>query len=512
MSTPGHVFITRGDLTALACDAWLVPSDVTKDVRPRWRDAVPVGRAPTPVGWSNTGRRVTCWPDHELDAPRPWLVNVGGNSQTAPEWFMEGVRQFVSEAATALSGSAPLHGRDRHLLAMPVVGTGAGGGQTIKGDVIRLLVATLADIVADTGLDVALVTRDGPSFAAAQSARRQLVDAGVSLWADVDPERTAAAEGLAREALAGRLVVFLGAGVGAGAGLPLWDGLLERLAARAGIGETERAEMRRRLTPTDRALIIERRLKDRGEKLGDAVVAQIGHARCSLTHQLVAGLPVREAATMNYDELFEAAWRGAGRQPAILPYEPTAAHDSWLLKMHGTVTKPDDIVLTRDDYLRYAERRAALAAIVQALLITRRMLFVGFSLADENFHRIAHDVRQAMGSAAEKSSFATALLLRDEPLLQELWRGDVDCISLTRAASDAEAGRQLEVFLDYMLFCASSNSAHLLDPAYRGVLTAAEDVLRREIDDFVSRVPAEAKDASAWTVVLDALSRLGARP
>ena len=54
-------------------------------------------------------------------------------------------------------------------------------------------------------------------------------------------------------------------------------------------------------------------------------------------------------------------------------------------------------VLTRGDYLRYADRRAALAGIVQALLITREMLFVGFSLKDENFFRIADDVRKAVG-------------------------------------------------------------------------------------------------------------------
>src|SRR3712207_8779016 len=38
--------------------------------------------------------------------------------------------------------------------------------------------------------------------------------------------------------------------------------------------------------------------------------------------------------------------------------------------------------------------------MVQALLITRHMLFVGFSLTDDNFHRIAYDVRSALGAVA----------------------------------------------------------------------------------------------------------------
>lgn len=38
--------------------------------------------------------------------------------------------------------------------------------------------------------------------------------------------------------------------------------------------------------------------------------------------------------------------------------------------------------------MRYSTNRSALSGIVQSLLITRHMLFVGFSLKDDNFHRI----------------------------------------------------------------------------------------------------------------------------
>ena len=57
--------------------------------------------------------------------------------------------------------------------------------------------------------------------------------------------------------------------------------------------------------------------------------------------------------------------------------------------VHGCISKPESIVLTRQDYLRYSDTNAALAGIVQSMLITSRMLFVGFSLADDNFYRIA---------------------------------------------------------------------------------------------------------------------------
>ena len=50
---------------------------------------------------------------------------------------------------------------------------------------------------------------------------------------------------------------------------------------------------------------------------------------------------------------------------SVLPYDRRESHDKWLLKMHGCVNHPSDIVLTRSDYIRYSERRAALAGIVQ---------------------------------------------------------------------------------------------------------------------------------------------------
>lgn len=37
----GHVFIVRGDLTRLACDAWLLPTDKQLTVTPDWLDNLP---------------------------------------------------------------------------------------------------------------------------------------------------------------------------------------------------------------------------------------------------------------------------------------------------------------------------------------------------------------------------------------------------------------------------------------------------------------------------------------
>ena len=80
----------------------------------------------------------------------------------------------------------------------------------------------------------------------------------------------------------------------------------------------------------------------------------------------------------------------------VLPSPPQKGCKRWLLKMHGCIRNPDSIVFTKQDYIRYADRYAALAGIVQSMLLTKHLLFVGFSLDDDNFIRIFDSVRKAV--------------------------------------------------------------------------------------------------------------------
>jgi hypothetical protein len=91
----------------------------------------------------------------------------------------------------------------------------------------------------------------------------------------------------------------------------------------------------------------------------------------------------------------------------ILPYRRLEESERWVLKLHGSITHPEDIVLTRENFLTFRERREALAGIVQALLITRHMLFIGFSLEDDNFHHIVRAVLRAVRAGAGEGGRAT---------------------------------------------------------------------------------------------------------
>lgn len=509
---PGHVFVVHGDLTRLACDDWLIPTDDTLHVTPPWwkpwladplrragawrYDEEPRarrsehGREPIELVWVN-------------DAPRPWLVSVAGNP-------VANAVRFVERAARRRDRFLP---RSRRLIALPVIGTGWGGLHFAAGDVLSDLIPALGRAIGVEGVeaDVVLVTYRPGDFAAAQQAR--LNQDQTAEWAELPSFLRGPAETLATMATRGRLVLFLGAGLGVSAGLPTWDGLLDQLGERAGLTPEERQQVKS-LGELDRGEYIAQRLRASGGHVGSEIAAVLGtHERVGLGHALLAGLPCTEAVTTNYDRLFETACADIGQPPAVLPYAPATHATRWLLKMHGCVTHEDDIVLTRQNYLRYAERNAALAGIVQAMLITKHMLFLGFSLRDDNFLRIVDQVRRAVRPdgkppADASDRLGTALMLFGNPLLADLWRDEIDWVCLgDPSVGAAEAGRRFELFLDYLSFRAASQG-HLLDVRFEGVLSK-QDLALRELLVPLLHAKADAKRSPAWPAVRDLLVRLG---
>lgn len=498
---PGHVFVTRGDLTTLACDAWLLPTDRFLTIEMPWRAHVPDGSAPRPAEWGDAVRSVPT----RADGHGPWLTDVGGVPGSAVEWYLDAVRQFVHRAAATLPHTA-VDRRERRLIALPLVGTRAGGARAVSGEMTTGLIRVLIEVASETGMDIALVTHTDAAYAAAQATRRRREQAGDQLWAALSPDLEATARSLAQHAQAGELVLFLGAGVSVPAGLPTWNALLAGLARDVDYPAERRAQLLA-LPAVDAARLIE--LHAGGAKtLAPLIAARFAVDQCALGHTLLAGLGVHEVVTTNYDTLYELARRGAGSPVAVLPYRAALGPEGWLLKLHGCITRPDDIVLTRDDYLRYESRRAALAGIVQALLITRHMLFVGFSLTDDNFHRIVYEVRTAIG-AEHRQRLGTALLLKEDPTQAELWSQDLSLTAMAPLDTDTStSSRRLEIFLDRLLYETSDNSAHLLNPDFAGVLTPAEralsDVLRPVLE-----AGDEVREARVWRKVTDLLADLG---
>ena len=524
----GHVFVTMSDLTEVACDAWLLPTDGVGHVMGAWRAKVP-DRVRFDDRW-----RLQCLPDPwrpaavaEVDGwyrqrraggaserhNQAWAANIGSRGADIDR-YLEGTRRFVTEAARA---TAPAFGRDRPLLALPLVGTGAGGGRLRAGEIARDLLDVIAGALEEGAHADAVVVLDREdAYSAVQAVRKH---PGQDAWPELRADERAQGGALADEARAGALVLFLGAGVGMAAGLPSLHSLLGDLAQAAGLDADSLLSPASGLTPSDQARIIQAKLPP-GE-LAERIATLIPAGEHSLLHALLADLPVTETVTTNYDSRFEQAVSAppsADRPLVVLPYESLTETGRWLLKLHGSIPGPGagppvDLVLTRDDYFRHARERAALSGILQALLLTRTLLFVGFSLADDDFYQIAFDVRSVM---PESRRFGSVCLVANQPYLKELWGDELDFIDFSEpgpgaVAVSAVACRRLEIFLDYVAAMATTPVAHLFNPTLAGVLTPEERGIRALLEQVVVESTPAMRASPTWEPVALLLRRYGRR-
>ena len=171
-----------------------------------------------------------------------------------------------------------------------------------------------------------------------------------------------------------------------------------------------------------------------------------------------------------------------------------------MLKLHGTVTDPSPIVLTRADYLGFDSDRSALSSLVKATLMTRRLLFVGFGMTDAHFHEIVHDVRRALPAATH--NFGTVLVLHDDPVTQRLWEGDLEFVVL-------DSPRKLDIFLDAVMAFAADSHSYLLAKGYESTLPDADSRLASAIQTMLGSVDDVTRESVAWPILEQALSDLG---
>lgn len=221
-----------------------------------------------------------------------------------------------------------------------------------------------------------------------------------------------------------------------------------------------------------------------------------------------------EAVTTNYDDLYESACEQPhGYGLSVLPREgPKAGEEdfdgrrSWVLKLHGDVKKPESIILTRSQYFSFDADSSPMASVVQAAMVTRHMMFVGYSVSDLNFIRLAYQVRALFERFHVNSEIGTVITLASDLGQQELWKDTLSYIQVE--GKDEEAGRNIEILLDYIAQEACDEASYLLDKRYKGALDHDERRLAEQLRELVKSVRGSGPAAMA---VRQLLRELGYR-
>jgi SIR2-like domain len=199
---------------------------------------------------------------------------------------------------------------------------------------------------------------------------------------------------------AGRCVLFAGSGLSAWAGLPTWGNFLKLMV------EELHSEEPGRHDGNELGNLIEKgKLLEVADYCKDAL--NQGHYNNILRsrlrgdniidfpepYHLIVQLPFSAVITTNYDKLLERAYE---RLKNISPKIPTHMdieslgtllflNEFFILKAHGDIDRPESMILTTRDYRMIIHSNPAFNALFSAILLTKAILFIGYSMNDPDF-------------------------------------------------------------------------------------------------------------------------------
>jgi hypothetical protein len=232
----------------------------------------------------------------------------------------------------------------------------------------------------------------------------------------------------------GKVSLLVGAGASMEAGLPSWEGLLDRLLLRGGEvagliapvapgddpSETQAAQRKRWLAeasrdgPLGKAALAEALAgADRDIWIKEALFTPPAGPENYYPGPIARQIPVLLEAfgnadlrvmTLNYDDLIEQACRQDGRfEPFALTTEdhrvPPGMVGVWHLHGYlGRDARPrGQLVLSEGDYMQMQRGTSWQEALVQGALMDSTLVFVGTSMLDPNVIRYLHGVRPPTG-------------------------------------------------------------------------------------------------------------------
>lgn len=104
----------------------------------------------------------------------------------------------------------------------------------------------------------------------------------------------------------------------------------------------------------------------------------------------------RIIVTTNYDTLIEDSIREGNQDPKLYIgnagfFDDSSMGWSEIYKIHGSVTDPSSIVITKDDYKRYDQNSILVTAKIMSSMVDSPILFLGYSMSDRNVVKMLND-------------------------------------------------------------------------------------------------------------------------
>lgn len=101
--------------------------------------------------------------------------------------------------------------------------------------------------------------------------------------------------------------------------------------------------------------------------------------------------------TTNYDNLLEKIFSDfktyIGKEELFFS-SPQGVGE--IYKIHGCQSKPNSLILTHEDYISFEKRNPYLAAKLLTIFTEHPIIFIGYSLTDENILKILNSIAQCL--------------------------------------------------------------------------------------------------------------------
>lgn len=191
--------------------------------------------------------------------------------------------------------------------------------------------------------------------------------------------------------------VFAGAGLSIPAGMVDWKELMRSIATDVGLDVDKEDDL---------VTLAQFHVNERGgrHRINQALVNEFtDRASPTENHRILTSLPIHTYWTTNYDVLIEDSLRAAKRKPDVKasPESLTTTvprRDAVVFKMHGDISRPSDVVVTKDDYESFdSTKRHLFSLALQGDLVSKTFLFIGFSFSDPNLSYILARIRVLLG-------------------------------------------------------------------------------------------------------------------
>lgn len=104
----------------------------------------------------------------------------------------------------------------------------------------------------------------------------------------------------------------------------------------------------------------------------------------------------RIIVTTNYDTLIEDSIYHGKQRPKLYIgnagfFDDSSMGWSEIYKIHGSVTDPSSIIITKDDYKRYDQNSILVTAKIMSSMVDSPILFLGYSMTDRNVLKMLND-------------------------------------------------------------------------------------------------------------------------